>query len=139
MIADWRWITKDEIIEIHSMQIDRYGGLSGIRDEGLLESALARPVNLANYEEIDDPVRLAAAYAFGIARNHPFTDGNKRTAFVAAALFLRISGMRIRTSQRDVIDTVLALAAGTLSETEFADWLRTNTASKNNPTQGEEE
>jgi len=139
MIADWRWITKDEIIEIHSMQIERYGGLSGIRDEGLLESALARPVNLANYEEIDDPVRLAASYAFGIARNHPFTDGNKRTAFVAAALFLRISGMRIRTSQGDVIDTVLALAAGTLSETDFADWLRANTAPKNNPTQGEEE
>ncbi len=130
MIADWQWIKKDEILEIHRMQIERYGGLSGIRDEGLLESALARPMNLAAYEDVDDLILLAAAYAFGIARNHPFADGNKRTAFVAAAFFLRVSGVRVKTSQRDVIDTVLSLAAGTLSEDEFAKWLRANTAPK---------
>lgn len=130
MIEEWRWIAKDEMLEIHSKQIARYGGLPGIRDEGLLESALARPRNLAAYEDVTDPIRLAASYAYGIARNHPFVDGNKRTAFVAAAFFLMVSGLRIRTSQQDVIDTVLALAAGTLTETDFAIWLRANTAPK---------
>lgn len=128
MTVDRQWIAKEDILEIHGMQIERYGGLSGMRDEGLLESALARPLNLANYEDVDDPVRLAASYAFGIARNHPFADGNKRTAFVAAAFFLRLNGLHVKTSQKDVVDAVLALAAGTLSETEFAEWLRANTA-----------
>jgi death-on-curing protein len=128
MIEDWQWVSKDEVIAIHGKQIDRYGGLSGMRDEGLVESAVTRPRNLFAYEGVDDPVALAAAYGYGIARNHPFIDGNKRTAFVVSAFFLELCGATFETSQRDVVYTVLSLASGDLSEDQFADWLRTNAA-----------
>ena len=130
MIEDWQWISKDEVVAIHRKQIERYGGLSGIRDEGLLESAIARPRNLFAYESVDNPITLAAAYAFGLARNHPFADGNKRSAFVVSVLFLDLCGLAVETSQKNVIDTVLALASGNLTEEEFADWLRGVTVPK---------
>jgi death-on-curing protein len=130
MIEDWQWISKDEVVAIHRKQIERYGGLSGIRDEGLLESAIARPRNLFAYENVDNPIALAAAYAFGLARNHPFADGNKRSAFVVSVLFLDLCGLAVETSQKNVIDTVLALASGDLTEEEFADWLRGVTVPK---------
>ena len=112
------------------MQLAAHGGLSGVRDEGLLDSALAQPRNLAAYGETDDPFSLAASYGHGIARNHPFVDGNKRTAFVVTAFFLSLQNIRVKTTQQDVVTMILALAAGTLSETEFAVWLRANTAPK---------
>ena len=117
------WLALDIALAIHDRQLAEHGGLSGVRDQGMLESALARPVNQCAYGE-DDLARLAAAYAFGIARNHPFGDGNKRTAWVLARLFLKANGIEVRFSPEDAIDTVLALAAGTLTEQELADWFR---------------
>ena len=111
------------MLAVHDRQLGEHGGPAGVRDEGALASALARPVNQWYYGT-DDPCALAAAYAFGIARNHPFVDGNKRTAWVAARLFLRLNGQALAFTEREAIATVLALAAGELSEEELADWLR---------------
>ena len=119
------WLALDIALAIHDRQLSEHGGLSGVRDQGMLESALARPVNQWAYGE-DDLARLAAAYAFGVARNHPFGDGNKRTAWVLARLFLKANGVEIRFAPQDAIDTVLALAAGALSEEELADWFRSH-------------
>ncbi len=117
------WLGLDIALAIHDRQLAEHGGLSGVRDQGMLESALARPVNQWVYGE-DDLARLAAAYAFGIARNHPFGDGNKRTAWVLARLFLKANSVQIRFTPQEAIDTVLVLAAGNLSEEELADWFR---------------
>ena len=117
------WLDATLALAIHDRQLAEHGGPSGVRDVGALESALGRPVNQWVYGE-DDRCALAAAYAFGIARNHPFTDGNKRTAWVLARLFLRLNGTAITYEQPDAINTVLALAAGELSEDELADWFR---------------
>ena len=111
------------MLAVHDRQLSEHGGPAGVRDEGALASALARPVNQWYYGT-DDPCALAASYAFGIARNHPFVDGNKRTAWVAARLFLRLNGQALAFTEREAIATVLALAAGELSEEELADWLR---------------
>jgi len=111
------------MLAVHDRQLGEHGGPAGVRDAGALSSALARPVNQWHYGE-DDACALAAAYAFGIARNHPFVDGNKRTAWVAARLFLRLNGHAIAFSQADAIATMLALAAGELAEDGLADWLR---------------
>ena len=100
--------------------------MAGIRDEGLLASALARPRNLDTYGDAPDVSALAAAYAFGIARNHPFFDGNKRTAFVVMELFLNLNGWTLRASDPDCIATMLAVAAGNLGEEDLSDWLRRN-------------
>lgn len=118
------WILDDVVRAIHRRQLAEHGGAGGIRDEGLLESALSRPKHLFAFAEngIGLP-RLAAAYAFGIARNHPFVDGNKRTAFVAALLFLQLNGYGIRASQEDKYTAFLSLAEGRLSEEELAGWL----------------
>ena len=105
--------------------LELHGGLSGIRDIGMLHSALARPVNVFHYEQGDIP-RLAAAYAFGIARNHPFVDGNKRTAFLAMYAFLKDNGVLLTASQEDAVLTFLALAAGDRTEDQLADWIRSN-------------
>jgi death-on-curing protein len=123
----WRWLSRRIITSIHVKQIQRHGGGHGIRDEGLLDSALARPQNLAAYEE-PTIFELGASYAFGIARNHPFVDGNKRTAFVAAALFLRLNGQILGADQAETAVVFLRLAAGELSEAELAEWLRRNSA-----------
>lgn len=117
------WVLREIVLSIHEEQLAEHGGLSGIRDEGLLESALARPLNLWSYGK-GDPADLAAAYAFGIARNHPFLDGNKRTAFVAAALFLLLNGLRLEVSDADCVVTMLAVAEGSIEEEAFSEWLR---------------
>lgn len=118
-----RWVSEAVALALHDRQLAEHGGPAGLRDAGMLASALARPLNQWLYGE-DDRYALAAAYAFGIARNHPFTDGNKRTAWVMARLFLRKNGLALAYTEREAIATVLALAAGELSEDELADWLR---------------
>ena len=117
------WLLLDIALAVHDRQLAEHGGPTGVRDQGMLESALARPLNQWSYGE-DDLCALAAAYAYGIARNHPFTDGNKRTAWVFARLFLRLNSQTISFTPREAIDTVLALAAGDLTEAELADWFR---------------
>lgn len=118
-----RWLDARVALALHDRQLAEHGGPPGVRDAGALESALARPVNRWSYGE-DDPCALAAAYAFGIARNHPFVDGNKRTAWVVARLFLRMNGHGLHFAERDAIATVQGLAAGELSEAGLADWFR---------------
>ncbi|BBB10066.1 type II toxin-antitoxin system death-on-curing family toxin [Sphingopyxis sp. EG6] len=117
------WLDADLALAIHDRQLAEHGGISGVRDPGMLESALARPRNQWAYGE-DDPMALAAAYAFGVARNHPFGDGNKRTAWVLARLFLRLNGHHLEFGPDDAIATVLAIAAGDLGEAELARWFR---------------
>lgn len=122
-MTNWRWLDKVIILAVHDRQIAEHGGGQGTRDEGLLESALNRPVNLAGYGEPASE-DLAAAYAFGIARNHPFVDGNKRTAWVAARLFLMLNGVEIQFDKADATVMMQRLAAGDLSEDEVAHWFR---------------
>jgi death-on-curing protein len=122
----WRWLSKAAVLAIHAEQLAEHGGAPGLRDEGLLDSALARPENLAVYED-PDAAALAAAYAFGIVRNHPFVDGNKRTGFVAAATFLLLNGFDLNTSEQEVVRTFWRLADGSLSERELAAWFRSVT------------
>jgi death-on-curing protein len=119
----WKWISLHTILAIHDEQLAEHGGSSGVRDMGLLESALARPLNRAAYSE-SDVFDLAAAYAFGIARNHPFIDGNKRTAYVAAELFLLKHGYELVSEDADCVITMLSFAEGAVSEETFAAWLR---------------
>jgi death on curing protein len=124
------WVLRSVVDAPHDAQLAEHGGASGIRDMGLLESALARPQNLHAYGETD-PCRLAAAYAFGIARNHPFVDGNKRTAFLAAYVFLRVNGLDLTADEVSVTVSMTTLAAGETTEPGFADWLRANTRAAN--------
>jgi death-on-curing protein len=116
------WLSKEFILALHERLIAEFGGLAGIRDEGLLESALGKPVNLFAYSE-PEIFDLAAACAFGIVRNHPFLDGNKRTGFAAAAVFLETNGCRLTASEVEATAGTLALAEGTLSEEGYAGWL----------------
>lgn len=117
------WLDLADALAIHDRQLAEHGGGSGVRDQAMLESTLTRPVNQWFYGE-NDPASLAAAYAFGLARNHPFVDGNKRTAWVLARLFLALNGHALRFDPADAINTVLALAAGSLPEQGLADWFR---------------
>ncbi len=123
------WLLRSLIDAVHDAQIAEHGGADGLRDEGALDSALARPINLHTYGETD-VFRLAAAYAFGIVRNHPFVDGNKRTAFLAAYVFLHINGHEIIAGEVDAATVVLALAAGETGEDEFSEWLRRNSRAR---------
>jgi len=123
----WTWIEESVVWAVHEAQLAEHGGSAGVRDPGLLASALARPLNLAAYDDNADAAALAAAYGFGIARNHPFIDGNKRTAFVCTELFLALNGHQLQAEDANCVSTMLALAAGDLPESEFAAWLRTNT------------
>jgi death-on-curing protein len=125
-VSEWRWLAKDVILAIHDEQLAEHGGRPGIRDMGLLESALARPVNRAAYAQTS-VFDLAIAYAFGIVRNHPFFDGNKRVAFVAAALFLVEHDLEVAASDAAVAASMLSLADGSMDEGGFALWLRNNT------------
>lgn len=118
------WLDATDALAIHDRQLAEHGGGTGVGDIGMLESAVGRPVNQWHYGE-NDPAALAAAYAFGVARNHPFIDGNKRTAWVVARLFLALNGHSLVFLAQDAIATVLALAAGDLAEDELADWFRT--------------
>lgn len=123
------WIEKRVVLAYHDMQLAEHGGSTGVRDEGLLESALARPQNVAAYaDDVPTLYRLAAAYAFGIARNHPFVDGNKRTALVAAIAFLERNGVAFAASQQEAYLTFYDLAAGKLSEEELTAWFEKNSA-----------
>lgn len=122
-MTDWIWIQRDVVIAIHEMQLAEHGGLEGVRDPGLLDSAMGRPQHLAAYTE-PDAAALAAAYGWGISRNHPFIDGNKRTGFVAAELFLALNGYELTADDAQCVITMLGVAAGELTEEAFAAWLR---------------
>ena len=119
-----RWLAIVHILAIHSDQIQAHGGSLGLRDRGLLESALERPRNRLHYEPDSDLPALAAAYGFGLANNHPFVDGNKRVAFQSMYLFLGLNGFRIEAPEEEVVAVVLSLASGDLDESGLADWLR---------------
>lgn len=121
----WVWIDAMVIRAVHEEQLSEHGGGLGTRDAGLLESALSRPMQLAAYGE-PDVADLAAAYGYGLAKNHPFIDGNKRTAFVAVELFLALNGWALNADDVDCVMTMLALAAGELGEEDFAAWVRTH-------------
>jgi death-on-curing protein len=124
MTSTPRWIDKEALILLHAESLAEHGGLEGLRDEGLFDSALARPLNIHAYEEMTDIARLAAAYGFGIAKNHPFVDGNKRAAFLAVGLFLGLNGQRLAADKADATRAMLAVAAGELSESDFAEWIK---------------
>jgi death-on-curing protein len=118
-----RWLLASTIAAVHEQQIIEHGGSFGVRDERLLESALARPENLFAYEENTTLPQLAAAYGFGIAKNHPFVDGNKRVAWVATRTFLRINGVDVVAAREEKYLTMYGVAAGSIDEEEFAHWL----------------
>ena len=124
-MSAWVWVQTRDTLAIHDMQLNEHGGAAGVRDLGLLESALARAQNLAAYGD-PDVADLAAAYAFGIAKNHPFVDGNKRTALVVLEFFLALNRHVLIADDVQCVLTILALAAGTLTETELAEWIRAN-------------
>jgi death-on-curing protein len=121
------WIEERDVLAIHDRVLALHGGAKGLRDRGLLQSALARPRQHHTYSSSSDFVEMAALYTAGIVRNHPFVDGNKRTGFVVGVLFLELNGFAFRASEEDATQAVLDLAAGTLNETSYADWLRANT------------
>lgn len=120
---DWVWIDSAVLLAVHDEQLAEHGGAAGTRDMGLFESAIARPRQLAHYSE-PDAAELAATYAVGLSRNHPFVDGNKRTAFVAAELFLNLNGLELHADDAACVVTMLAVAAGQMDEATFASWLR---------------
>lgn len=119
------WVLEEAVRQIHQLQLQAHGGGAGIRDANLLESALHRPKQLFSYQADEITLcQLGAAYAFGVARNHPFVDGNKRTAFVVCLLFLRLNGYQVKASQDDKYETFLSLAEGRLTEQQLATWLQ---------------
>ncbi len=120
-----KWLRLDAVLAMHSRQIAEHGGEAGVRDRGLLESALARPQNIEAYEPDADIARLAASLAFGIVKNHPFIDGNKRTGYVVMETFLIRNGFELRADPVDKYITFLSLAEGRISEDDLAEWLRT--------------
>ncbi len=125
----WQWIDRRALELLHDESVAEHGGLPGLRDPGLLESALARPHNLVAYGE-PDVADLAAAYGVGLAKNHAFVDGNKRAAFLAIGLFLILNGQRLVTTQADATLTMLGVAAGSIDETALAAWLRQHMAQR---------
>jgi death-on-curing protein len=120
-----KWVTYDQIIAIHARQLRRFGGAAGLRDEGMLQSALERPINKYQYEQAALPA-LAAAYAYGLAKNHAFVDGNKRAAFMAMMVFLRKNGIQFAPQPAHATAIILALAAGEVSEASLTRWIRDN-------------
>ena len=128
-MKDLIWVLDEVVLAVHDEQLATHGGLSGIRDLGAVKSALARPRNLMNYEDCADLARLAAAYAFGSARNHGFSDGNKRTALVTADLFLMLNGYELTSSPAENVLTILAVVDGSLSEEGLTNWFRENISS----------
>jgi death-on-curing protein len=125
-VTEPRWLSPVHILSIHADQIQAHGGSLGIRDRGLLESALERPRNRLRYEPDSDLPSLAAAYGFGLSSNHPFVDGNKRVAFQAMYLFLGLNGLRIDSPEEEVVTLIIALASGELDESSLADWIRSH-------------
>lgn len=124
-MSDWVWIERSVMLAVHDEQLAEHGGAIGIRDDGLFDSALARPLHLVAYGQ-PDVADLAAAYGVGLAKSHPFIDGNKRSAFVAVELFLVLNGHELTASDADCVLTLLAVAAGDMEETDFAHWIRSN-------------
>ena len=124
-MTEWIWLDIAVIYAVHDEQLAEHGGSAGVRDSGLLESALTRPQNLTAYGQ-PDAIDLAAAYGFGIASNHPFIDGNKRTAFVAVELFLELNGYELTATDADCVLTMPTLAASEIDEAAFANWIRGN-------------
>jgi len=122
-VTTWLWVREDTILAAHDRQLAEHAGSTGLRNPGGLQSARARAANLAAYGDPDGPA-LAAAYVVGIARNHPFVDGNKRTAWIASRLFLRINGMALSFDQHDATRMMRQAAAGELTEEELAEWFR---------------
>lgn len=130
---NWRWISKQALVLLHGESLATHGGREGMRDEGLLDSALMRPQNIVAYADAGHPTdaaALAASYGVGIAKNHPFVDGNKRAAFLAVGMFLYLNGLRLQASQAEATVTMLAAAAGDISEETFAVWLRAHSAAR---------
>ena len=125
-----RWVTRVVIDAVHTDMLLTHGGLPGLRDEDLLESALARPRQKLAYEPSTDLAGLAAAYGFGLSSYHPYVDGNKRVAFVAMAVFLGLNGLEFTAEESDVVTTMVALASGTLDEPALADWIRSHSAKR---------
>jgi death-on-curing protein len=125
-MKEFVWVLDEVVLALHDEQLAAHGGLSGIRDRSAVESALARPRNLAAYETCDDIARLAAAYAYGIAKNHGFAEGNKRTALVTADVFLMLNGYELVSSPLENVLTILSLAEGSLTEAELTSWFRQN-------------
>jgi death-on-curing protein len=123
-VREPHWVDERALLLLHAESLAEHGGLEGVRDIGLLRSALARPQNLLAYGETTDLARLAAAYGVGIARNHPFVDGNKRAAFIATGLFLALNGLSLTASPAEATVVMMAVAAGDMVEDEFAHWLR---------------
>ncbi len=128
-MAQFRWVDKALLVALHDESLALHGGASGIRDEGLLDSALNRAVNLAMYEK-PDYAQLAAAYGVGLAKNHAFVDGNKRAAFLSVGLFLGLNSYKLTATQVNATLTMLAVAAGELDEANFAVWIRENTVQR---------
>jgi death-on-curing protein len=126
---EWVWLDERDALTIHDVQLSEHGGLPGVRDKGALASALARPLNLAAYGT-PDVAALAAAYVFGLARNHPFSDANKRTAFVVMETFLELNGVEFTANDEDCVLTMLRIAAGEIGEVAIADWIRRNSRPK---------
>ena len=121
----WRWVRRDLVYAVHDMQLARHGGRAGLRDQNLVESALSRPEQLHTYgQPPPDAAQLAAAYAYGLARNHGFSDGNKRTAWVVARVFLADNDIQLVFSEIDAIHTMQAVASGALDEQQLAVWFR---------------
>lgn len=118
-----KWLPKSLILRVHGLQITEHGGLAGIRDEGLLDSALMRPVNAFSFESAD-LFQIASLYAAGIIGNHPFLDGNKRTGYIACLTFLMANGFRLTVAMEERLAKTLLLSGGELTDTQFADWLR---------------
>lgn len=128
-MSGWVWIDRAVMLAVHDEQLAEHGGAIGLRDEGLFDSALARPLHLDAYGN-PDVAELAAAYGVGLAKNHAFIDGNKRTAFVAVELFLVLNGYELRASDADCVLTMLAIAAGEIDEAAFAAWIRANSKAR---------
>ncbi|MDC7677061.1 type II toxin-antitoxin system death-on-curing family toxin [Asticcacaulis machinosus] len=124
-MSEYRWLREDTLLAIHDEQLAEHGGLAGIRDLKLLQSAVARPQQIRHYGQ-PDIAELAAAYGYGISRNHPFMDGNKRTAFVSIELFLLLNGFELTADDAACVLTMLSVASGDITEVTFADWIRTH-------------
>ena len=129
-MSEPRWLRLGVVKALHDESVALFGGAPGLRDEGLLDSALARPRNLHAYEGVSDIPRLAAAYCSGIVRNHPFVDGNKRTGLVAAAVFIHINGMHFEPDEVEEVAVIVALASGGLPEEQLAVWFSDNSVSR---------
>ncbi len=126
-MSQWIWLDADVLLAAHDEQLEEHGGASGLRDRGLFESALARPQNLAVYGD-PDVADLSASYAYGIAKNHAFVDGNKRTALVALELFLECNGYELTVDDMQCVLIILSIASGAINESDLAGWIRKNSS-----------